>query len=490
MFEARYLGQRRRRPTTCLGDVGELTAPKLSRFDEIMPVDHPMRLLPRKWWEWDYIADCAESLGLLNPNAKALGLGVGWEPLIFYFSNHCEKVIATDLYSADTAWREARFSETDRILDSSPIDYPRARVEVRNADMRATGAESNSIDFVWSCSSIEHVPTLIDLYSVFAEIDRVLKVGGCAILTTEYCLTENPYLMPGVNAWNREIFDVIVASLPGYEWLGTTDLSFNALHPGNGARPRRYMPVSALPASSKHLSFYHRAGTLANPVGLSVIAPIGFVIRKVSSEGIVPFEEAKLPERLRTFSLGIQAFFAGDNDEAVIKLETVYRDSADDMQLRHLAFRFMIDARARRGEMQSRDEFVARIKEFLALLPSGPVQDADCLDLCGYLLGECDFVEEALSVYERCLLSPSTSKPHVFELAVRYLELASRQADSSASEDLVASLLADLLQFGASGHDLEQAVFVENAKLPDEVLKSVRNKMCRHLDLAIKGLRL
>jgi len=93
-----YLGSRRTRPLTCLGDAGEIEASACSRFDAQMPADHPVRKLPRKWWEWDYIAGCAEAVGCLSADATALGLGVGDEPLIFYFANYCGKVIATDLY--------------------------------------------------------------------------------------------------------------------------------------------------------------------------------------------------------------------------------------------------------------------------------------------------------------------------------------------------------------------------------------------------------
>ena len=94
-----------------------------------MPENYPLRRSPRKWWEWDYIADCAEQLGVLAPTTTAVGLGAGDEPLIFYFADKCRRVIASDLYSPNTVWREARFANTSRILDASPIPYPRSRVD-------------------------------------------------------------------------------------------------------------------------------------------------------------------------------------------------------------------------------------------------------------------------------------------------------------------------------------------------------------------------
>lgn len=487
-FEA-YLGSRRERPLSCLADVGELTGESTSAFDRAIAPDHPGRLLPRKWWEWDYIADCAEKLGLLTPGTTALGLGVGHEPLIFHFANGCGRVIASDLYSADTGWRDALYADVSGVLDASPIAYPRERVEILNADMRHTGVAEGSVDLVWSCSSIEHIPTLQDLFAVFAEIDRVLKPGGHAILTTEYCITGNIYLLPGVNAWNGDVFELFAQSLPGFEFQGAVDLSFNALHPGNAALPRRYMPVSSLPASSGRLSYVHRGGTLANPAGLSIVVPIGLALKKTSSAGIVPWEKAPVPARLRTYTEGVLAFFAGDNDEAIDKLERVYEQSDDELQLRHHIFRFLIDARARRGELQNPGAFAARIEDFLEITPEGPVQDADCLDICANLLGACGRTDQALETYFRCLLSPSTTRDHVLNLAARTLVLAEPMKAQPKAVDLVASVLADLVQFGMRGEELAQSFLQPiSARLDAATVAALRNGVRDRLSASLNAL--
>ena len=367
-----YWMKHRQRPCTCLADVGELEGRRLSMFDAAMPMDYFVRKLPRKWWEWDYIAGCAELLGLLRPDTTALGLGVGFEPLMFHFANSCGKVIATDLYSSGTAWSEARFQTLNEVIASAPIPFPHERLSIRNADMRHTGVDAGSIDLIWSCSSIEHVPTLKDLFAVFSEINRALKIGGHAILTTEYCITGNSYLLPGVNAWNRQLIDAVRSALRGFEFLGPIDLSFNGFHTGNAARPRRYLPVSSMPASSSHLSYYHRAGTVANPVGLSIIVPIAFVLRKTSKAGVAIWSEADIPRRLRTYSEGLSAFFDGRNEEAICLLEEAYQSTDDDLQLKHHAFRFLTDAKARSGHMEQQEVFVAGILEFLSCLPRDP----------------------------------------------------------------------------------------------------------------------
>ena len=476
----RYLGVRRRRPIVCLGDVGELLPGKSSAFDKAMPENYPLRRWPRKWWEWDYIADCAEQLGVLAPTTTAVGLGAGDEPLIFYFADKCRRVIASDLYSPCTVWREARFENTSRILDASPIPYPRSRVEIRNADMRQTGIPEQSIDFVWSCSSIEHVPTLGDLFAVFKEIDRIVRIGGYAILTTEYCITENRYLLPGVNAWNAEIFDLMVRSLPGWEIVGEVDLSFNGLHPANAPRPRRYPLSSGSTGPLGQIPHFFPSGTMANLVGLSVIAPLGIVFRKASNGGVVEWRQADVPERLRTFTDGMLAFFASDNDAACHKLGEIYSSAVDDLQLRHLAFRFLIDARARRGEMRNSGEFADCIELFLDTTPPGPVQDADCLDLCGYLLAECGRIEAALLTYERCLISPSTSREHLLEIAVRYLALAASNGATARAIERVSAVLDDLMRFGDSSREIQQQFFKPASdKLPAAIIDDLRGAIAK-----------
>lgn len=484
-----YWATRRARPGTCLGDVSELDSRKLSSFDAVMPQDYFVRKLPRKWWEWEYIAECAETLDLLNSSTTALGLGAGFEPLIFHFANSCKAVIATDLYSSDTAWSEARFATTKQVIESAPIRFPTDRVEVRNADMRQTGAADASVDFVWSCSSIERIPTLKDLFLVFAEIDRILKVGGHAILTTEFTVTGNPYLLPGVNAWNDELFEAIKPALRGFEFVGPTDLSFNALHPGNAARPRRYLPASSLPGSSPQLSYYHRAGTLANPVGLSIIVPIAFVLRKTSNAGVAAWNEIAISPLVRMYADGLDAFFADRLPEAIELLGNVYRSQDCDLQMKHLAFRFMIDAKAKSGQMAQPETFADAIEEFTTQVPSGPVQDADCLDLCAYLLGECGRVAQSLRLYEKCIKSPSTSREHLFELLGSYLVLADKHGAKSHSDELAASIISDLVQFGLSGVELMQ---MSKAPISEKIGKprtaDIKKQARKRLEVAIKSM--
>src|SRR5690606_24278187 len=97
----------RARPLTCLGDAAELEAGGRAAFTRDVLAERLPYAYLRKVWEWDYIADCAAQLGLLDGRTTAIGLGVGNEPLIFHFANGCGQVIATDLYNSETAWQDA-----------------------------------------------------------------------------------------------------------------------------------------------------------------------------------------------------------------------------------------------------------------------------------------------------------------------------------------------------------------------------------------------
>jgi SAM-dependent methyltransferase len=138
----------------------------------------------RKNWEFIQVYQGLQALGLLNGQSRALGLGVGHEPLIYAFCNTCKAVIATDLYSSST-WAAAEM-ETEKVYTLNPFEYERDRLTVRHMDMTAIDYADESFDFVWSCCAIEHLNNFQDLHRLYQEIHRVLRPGGIVALTTEF----------------------------------------------------------------------------------------------------------------------------------------------------------------------------------------------------------------------------------------------------------------------------------------------------------------
>ena len=56
----------------------------------------------RKGWEWTNCAYGLSHLGAIKKEARALGVGAGREPIIFWLAENIKEVIATDLYGNET----------------------------------------------------------------------------------------------------------------------------------------------------------------------------------------------------------------------------------------------------------------------------------------------------------------------------------------------------------------------------------------------------
>lgn len=160
---------------------------------EDLGYSHDPAQLHRKHWEFAQAVYGLRRLRCLAPDAVALGLACGHEPIIFFLAGRLRKVIATDLYEGESGHREA----DPRILRDpeafAPFSYPRERLEVRRMDATAIDYPEASFDIVFSFSSLEHFGSRVIQRRTFAEIYRVLRPGGVAIITTEIIL----------NRWGR-----------------------------------------------------------------------------------------------------------------------------------------------------------------------------------------------------------------------------------------------------------------------------------------------
>jgi SAM-dependent methyltransferase len=102
-------------------------------------------------------------------------------------------VVATDLYAGEFSGQEA----DPRMLRDpeafAPFSYHRDRLQVRRMDATAIDYAPDSFDIVFSLSSFEHFGSRRAQRKSLAEIHRVLRPRGVAVLTTEIVL----------NAWGR-----------------------------------------------------------------------------------------------------------------------------------------------------------------------------------------------------------------------------------------------------------------------------------------------
>jgi len=145
-------------------------------------------------YEWTHCLYGLHKLDAVHPRARALGVGAGREPVIFYLADRIGHVVATDLYGADE-WTQNWGAEADAAVARDPQAYcPRRfrheRVSFAVADGLRLPFANGAFDIVWSLSSIEHFDGHAGAQTALAEMARVLAPGGIACVATEYLLLD------------------------------------------------------------------------------------------------------------------------------------------------------------------------------------------------------------------------------------------------------------------------------------------------------------
>jgi SAM-dependent methyltransferase len=175
-------------------------------------------LAHRKNWEFAYVAEVLDALEMLQPGRRALGFGVGREPLVSAFAGRGVEVLATDL--APSA-REAKgwTRSGQHAFDVEGLQRPtvcdpetfRRLVTWRAVDMRAIPGDVRDFDFCWSICSLEHLGTLSDGLRFIEQSLATLRPGGIAVHTTEFNLSSNEETVeagPSVIYRERDVRDL------------------------------------------------------------------------------------------------------------------------------------------------------------------------------------------------------------------------------------------------------------------------------------------
>ncbi|MDU5144064.1 MAG: class I SAM-dependent methyltransferase [Paenibacillus dendritiformis] len=153
----------------------------------------------RKLWEYCYIYQGLLERGVLSPNKKGLGFGVGKEPLVSLFASHGCQITATDLdleRAKKQGWVDSNqhsnaLSDLNQLGICDPEQFANL-VTFENMDMNHISDKYvNTYDFIWSSCSFEHCGS-IELGKRFI-INQMecLRPGGIAIHTTEFNLSSN-----------------------------------------------------------------------------------------------------------------------------------------------------------------------------------------------------------------------------------------------------------------------------------------------------------
>lgn len=147
----------------------------------------------RKAWEYALCVNGLEKLGVVNPKAKALAVGAGYERPLFYFANKINEMVATDLY--DNPDHEGKPEMLTMPEKFAPFPYRKKHLKVMQMSGDDLQFEENSFDFAFCLSSLEHFgggDRAIQKQSM-REVFRVLKPNGVYALATEYIINDSSH---------------------------------------------------------------------------------------------------------------------------------------------------------------------------------------------------------------------------------------------------------------------------------------------------------
>lgn len=150
----------------------------------------------RKQWEFAYVAHQIKTkvLESNNTDLKAIVFGAGKERIVSYAAGLGVNVLASDYVDNKTVnWgisnqlsRKKEDLYYDILLDKDTFDK---NVTFENIDMRQINhLPQNTYDFVWSICSLEHVGSIDESIKFINNATNLLKPGGIAIHTTEFCI--------------------------------------------------------------------------------------------------------------------------------------------------------------------------------------------------------------------------------------------------------------------------------------------------------------
>ena len=180
-------------------------------------------LLHRKFWEWAYIVNIAQTRGVIAPGKRALGFGVGTERMPALFAKGGMDVTATDApASVNNAQGWSTTGQYSTALESLPysgitdLETLQARVRFQECDMNSIGADVADYDFCWSSCALEHLGSLqLGIDFIINSVEKTLKVGGIACHTTEFNLSSNDATVESGDTvlYRRRDLDALIVEL-------------------------------------------------------------------------------------------------------------------------------------------------------------------------------------------------------------------------------------------------------------------------------------
>jgi SAM-dependent methyltransferase len=218
----------------------------------------------RKIWEFNQALYGLRKLRRLASGATALGIGCGHEELMYFLANRISKVVATDIYEGGYLGGEGEADVLRHPAKYAPFRFREDHLEVRQMDALALQFEAESFDFVFCLSSLEHFGNDHDKLTSLREMQRVLKPGGVAVLTTEVVLNR---LGRGSQYFQRETLTRLIGAA-GFAIDGPVDFGIEREY---AARPLA-LPMDAFAVPHVVLRNFH---TIYTSIALFLMKPAG-----------------------------------------------------------------------------------------------------------------------------------------------------------------------------------------------------------------------
>ena len=143
----------------------------------------------KKVWETTHLTYGLRELGLLDGQATGLGVGCGVEPMLYYLARHTQRLYATDMYGYH--WISAQLDMLHHPEAYAPYPYPQDRLTMLQMNATQLLMPDETVDFVYSVSSIEHFGGLRIALAHVREAARILKPGGILAFSTEFILKQS-----------------------------------------------------------------------------------------------------------------------------------------------------------------------------------------------------------------------------------------------------------------------------------------------------------
>jgi SAM-dependent methyltransferase len=174
------------------------SASYIHRKDWVISTGVSMRtsgFIHRKDWEWALGIIAMRRFNKLNNNSTAIGVGVGREEVIFYLANNLGSVYATDIYDGKQWGNLTPYDFPENPKKYAPFPYNEDALTILRMDGTNIEFPSESFDIAFSFSSIEHFggKNHAGALRSVKEMERVLKKGGIAVISTEYIINDKDH---------------------------------------------------------------------------------------------------------------------------------------------------------------------------------------------------------------------------------------------------------------------------------------------------------